>query len=1018
MVGAVQALAPHPTDPDILYIGAVNGGIWRTGNATATDPDWTPLTDAQPSLSIGAIAYDPTDSANNTVVAGIGRFSSISAGGSGGGILRTADDGVSWTLLGNVALAGANIAGVAPRGATIVVADNNSGIWRSTDTGANWTLISGAAGTGLNVGGARALAGVVGDPTRLFTTNGSRIFMSTDTGATWTSVSNAAMNNVGPYSNVRIATGAGAVDVALASGGTLGAVFQSTDNGTTWSNLGVPTTVEAGVTTGIHPGGQAGTHLSLAADPVNANLLYIGGDRQPAASSTTNFPNSIGARNFSGRLFRGNVAAASGPIFVHLTHSNSLGAAGGGTADGSAPHADSRNMAFDAAGTLLEVDDGGIYRRTSAQDNTGVWQSMIGNLRTTEFHSARWDAVTRRIIGGAQDTGVPEQDETEAERWPELNQADGGVVAIDDISTPGRSTRFYSSQNLGSAVAPQLTTKTYDSSNAVVATGTAPMTVLSGGAAINPQFYSPVAVNAADGTRLLIGAANGVYESLDSGQTVTSIGTMQVNGGLGQALAYGAADNAEMIYLGAGSQIFTRSIASPGAPSVAASYPGTNAVVGVAMDPANSQTAYAVDAGQVFQTLDGGANWTDVTGDLATLSPGQIRSVAVVSLAEVHAVAVGTDRGVFWAANLPATQWTSPCSGLPNAPVAELSFAGRDGLLLAGTLGRGAWTCAPGVARPSHQEVKFVCGRGDGKVLDPGTYRTAINIASRAPDGSPAVRYRRSFTVALPGEVAGNSTVSAPGASLAPGEAAEIDCDDILAETRAFCLSGLCKGFVAIDSPVPLDIVAVYSSANPATGAVTDLTTERQGVVGGTCPDTTLQVPEQTLLFVPPHTGGGDRDFDGNGPCVNFDTDLRLDDDGTLLVADYHMQAFECSGGAAQVGLHRRRGERPDPARLVGSGRPDPRLFHRQRAEPKLHRHQPRRRPLCLRRQRTGQRLALRRRHRRRRGRRPDRRLHHLPRDAGPDADLCGPDQRRLTRPTSPNWSRPCDSCPNVSPRC
>ena len=118
--------------------------------------------------------------------------------------------------------------------------------------------------------------------------------------------------------------------------------------------------------------------------------------------------------------------------------------------------------------------------------------------------------MTRRIIGGAQDTGVPEQDKTEAGRWPELNQADGGVVAIDDISTPGRSTRFYSSQNLGSAVAPQLTTKTYDSSNAVIATGTAPMTVLSGGAAINPQFYTPVAVNAADGTRLLIGATNGV----------------------------------------------------------------------------------------------------------------------------------------------------------------------------------------------------------------------------------------------------------------------------------------------------------------------------------------------------------------------------------------------------------------------------------------------------------------------------------------------------------------------------
>jgi len=54
-VGAIETVAPHPADANILYVGAINGGIWRTSNATDTSPDWTPLTDNLPSLSIGAL---------------------------------------------------------------------------------------------------------------------------------------------------------------------------------------------------------------------------------------------------------------------------------------------------------------------------------------------------------------------------------------------------------------------------------------------------------------------------------------------------------------------------------------------------------------------------------------------------------------------------------------------------------------------------------------------------------------------------------------------------------------------------------------------------------------------------------------------------------------------------------------------------------------------------------------------------------------------------------------------------
>src|SRR5262245_44026605 len=61
VVGAIQAVAPHPKNANIIYIAAVNGGVWRTRNGTATSPSWQALTDSLGSLSMGALAFDPTD---------------------------------------------------------------------------------------------------------------------------------------------------------------------------------------------------------------------------------------------------------------------------------------------------------------------------------------------------------------------------------------------------------------------------------------------------------------------------------------------------------------------------------------------------------------------------------------------------------------------------------------------------------------------------------------------------------------------------------------------------------------------------------------------------------------------------------------------------------------------------------------------------------------------------------------------------------------------------------------------
>ena len=96
--GAIHAVVAHPSDANTMYIGAVNGGIWRTTNATAASPTWTALTDFEQSLSISALEMDPGNT--QVMLAGIGRFSSFGgdppfliAGGDLNGLLRTTDGG-------------------------------------------------------------------------------------------------------------------------------------------------------------------------------------------------------------------------------------------------------------------------------------------------------------------------------------------------------------------------------------------------------------------------------------------------------------------------------------------------------------------------------------------------------------------------------------------------------------------------------------------------------------------------------------------------------------------------------------------------------------------------------------------------------------------------------------------------------------------------------------------------------------------------------------------------------------
>jgi len=715
VVGAIEAVVTHPSDADIIYVGGVNAGIWKTENATDLRPNWDSLTDEFQSLSIGSLDMDPTDVTHQTLVAGIGRFSSyLFEGGGRIGLLRTTDGGANWTVIdGGGAMVGRNVAAVAARGSTIVAAVNTAdaftfgeiGIWRSTDGGATFTQISSGDGsaTGLPGGVTHDIGRDRSNPARLFTSvifadnvggvNG--IYRSTNTGATWTKVSTPEVDSFITNStvNVEFSVSGDTVYVGMIGipgstqapdTGALAAVFRSGDGGDSWESMGVPTTIEDGVAVGASPGGQGSRHFSIQADPQDDSTVYVGGDRQPFLSEFTDrqppfWPNSINGIDFSGRLFRGEFVDASTTNWTPLTHI--------GTASNSSPHADSREMAFDANGDLIEVDDGGIYRRTSPQNASGDWFSINGDLSTTEYHGIAYDSLSDIIIGGAQDVGTTEQLVPDGATFRSVSTADGGDVAVDNIFSGTQSIRYSSFQNLGG-----FRRRIMDPANALVSQNFPGLNVTAG-PAFSPQFYTPIATNPVVGNRLLIGAGSALYETVDGAATLQSIGNgIAINSFVGDPLIYGVpGGNADLVLAASGVGLYTRTAAPPALVAFN-SEPTGQPISSLAINPDDDTDIFALSTGQVAFSTDFGTNWTDITGNLGSFNPRRLRALAFAP-GDDPALLVGSDRGIFVAFESSGYSSWSRLGGanLPNAPVFELDYDIDDDVLIAGLLGRGAW---------------------------------------------------------------------------------------------------------------------------------------------------------------------------------------------------------------------------------------------------------------------------------------------------------------------------------------
>jgi hypothetical protein len=146
--GRVVAVAGVPSNPNLFYMGGVEGGVWKS---TDYGQNWANITDGQmPGIAspIGALAV--ADSNSNMIYAGTGESDIRGDFDTGDGVYKTTDAGKTWSYAGLRDTHMTSSLAIDPRNPNVVFAASmghvfkpnpERGIFKTTDGGKTWSKV-------------------------------------------------------------------------------------------------------------------------------------------------------------------------------------------------------------------------------------------------------------------------------------------------------------------------------------------------------------------------------------------------------------------------------------------------------------------------------------------------------------------------------------------------------------------------------------------------------------------------------------------------------------------------------------------------------------------------------------------------------------------------------------------------------------------------------------------------------------------------------------------------------------
>lgn len=631
-LGRINTIGFHPTDPNIIYIGAPAGGLWVTttgGNA------WTTTTDMLPTLGVSAVAVDPT----NPSVIYIGTGDRDASDAPGVGVMKSTDNGSTWTSanvgMGNV-IVGKLL--IDPTNPQIIIAASNSGIYKSTDGAATWVKKAG--------GEFKDLTFKPNSTSILYAAKSGQFQRSLDGGETWTQITAGILSGARGVVGVSPSNPEMVYFLTTGSDNGFQAIYRSTDGGSTFTERSNSPNIMDWSCDGSGSGGQGWYDLAIAVDPLNPNIVYAGGvDIWKSMDGGTTW--EINAHWYGG---------CSVP----------------------AVHADQHFFGFNPVNNKLYVgNDGGIYWTNNGGNN---WNEISNGLAISQAYKLGQSAtVDDLVVNGYQDNGTSILDGT---LWSAIGGGDGMECAIDQTDPMYRyTTVYYGPIN-----------RVYNTTNQGTIAGNGVNGINEEGAWVTPFIIDENDPNTMFIGYKNIWRSNNI-KAPNVGTVKWKKISTTINSNLDVVEQSPA--NTEILYASTGNRMFLSSNVQSDYPTwldLTANLPGTGAVTDIEAHPFEANTVYIAQDNKIFKSTDKGISWTDISGTLPNI---HISTIAFYKQSH-EGLYVGTDAGVYYKESGMADWIPFSTGLPANARVTELEIyydpAGPSGdRIKAATFGRGLW---------------------------------------------------------------------------------------------------------------------------------------------------------------------------------------------------------------------------------------------------------------------------------------------------------------------------------------
>ena len=633
--GRIDCIEFHPSNPDILYVGAPTGGLWRTTDGGGS---WESLTDELPTLGISDIDLHPQDPNIIFICTGTRDvwWETFSVG-----ILKSEDAGETWTETGLQYSLEQNKSVhellINPANPSIMVAAAGAGLYRSVDGGDTWTLKIG--------GNFMDLTQKPGDPSTIYATNfnyyncGAKIYRSVDAGATFQIMS----TGIPPSGVNRITLGVTAADPEVvyalcsscADAGFYG-LYRSADHGTTWVKCPNSNNINllGWQPNGLDAGGQGWFTLSLSVDPYNANHLHVGG---------VNIWES----------------ADGGDIWTLNAQYYGAGA--------EYVHADIHSLVYNPLdNTHYNTNDGGIYRHTGSTDG---WVNISNGLHIMQFYRlGAWRQDESLILGSPQDNGTVLFKDTLQYELILAEACDNFF----DYAQP--DTCYYGGYGAGL------------------------MRSKNGGVSCNPitpsgeskYRFNPPFIMHPNNPSILYCAFKNVYRSDNRGSGWTKL-TQNLSGGADFTSLEIAPSNPDYLYAATENLIWMTSDGGTTWENIKFGLPSGIVITDIAISAVDPELVWVSFSGfspgvKVFRSGNAGQTWQNISMNL----PNMPANCLAFEPGTNNAIYVGTDVGIYYT-NDNLTEWIDYSQDLPNVIIDELEVHPLSGKILAATYGRGIW---------------------------------------------------------------------------------------------------------------------------------------------------------------------------------------------------------------------------------------------------------------------------------------------------------------------------------------